>query len=73
MTILLALIIPVSIAITGFLVLKSVQLGLRWQIEAKEKKPPTMNDPVKQFVEQKKEDKQAEETENIMSEWLNGK
>jgi hypothetical protein len=69
-TIILALIIPVVILATGFLTFKSVQLGLRWQIEVRQEKPPTLevNNPIQPVMEAKQE----KEVSNILEEWFNG-
>lgn len=74
MVIALIISLPVSIALTGFLVLKSVQLGLKWQMQAEKKQDPTLTipNPIKEHTEAKEAVKQAEFTNNIMSEWLNG-
>jgi hypothetical protein len=74
-TILLVLCIPVIAIVTGFLVFKSVQLGLRWQIETKKEQEPTLNSPIQPIVEkveQKQAEKQENETASIFNEWVNG-
>ncbi|MFF2156065.1 hypothetical protein ACFVVQ_12185 [Paenibacillus chitinolyticus] len=65
--------IPVTALVMGFFVLKAVQLGLRWQVEVKEGKEPTM-DPVKVEMPKPFEPKQppVEMTSEVMDEWLNG-
>ena len=45
MVIILALCIPLAFIAGGFVAYKGVQLGLRWQIEAKQEQPPTMETP----------------------------
>lgn len=73
MVILLIICIPVSIALTGFIVLKSVQLGLRWQIQGKEKQRPTMEkNPIQTILEQKEAKKEAGGVNEVLDEWLNG-
>jgi hypothetical protein len=66
--------LPVSIALTGFLVLKSVQLGLKWQIQTSEKEKPEMKipNPIKEQKEQKQTVKQVAFTADILDEYLNG-
>jgi hypothetical protein len=74
-TLLLVLCIPVTAIITGFLVFKSVQLGLRWQIETKQELQPTLNSPIQPIiekVEQKQAEKQENETASIFNEWVHG-
>jgi hypothetical protein len=74
MNILILLLIPVIIAVTGFLVLKSVQLGLKWQIQTTKQEQPTLEikNPIQPIVEAKQEKEQSREQENILNEWLNG-
>jgi hypothetical protein len=74
MTITLIL-IPVIIAVTGFLVLKSVHIGLKWQYQCIQKQPPTLESPLQPIldkVEHKQQAKQAEEQVSILHEYLNG-
>lgn len=72
MVIIFALVLLVSNLVTGFLVFKGVQLGLRWQLQAQEKHPPTMENPVQIVAEQITQGKQEEEVKSLVSEWLNG-
>lgn len=62
----------VTIALTAYIVLKSVQLGLQWQIEAKKEHLPTMPKIVTEKLEERKQVKQTEEQMNILNEWFNG-
>lgn len=71
MTITLLLLIPVIIAITGFISVKSVQLGLRWQVEVKQEQPPTMK-PIPNPIANVLDAKQEKEVESIVDEWFNG-
>jgi hypothetical protein len=75
-TIILALCIPVTAIVTGFLTFKAVQLGLRWQIETKQQQEPTMTvNPIAPIIEAKQEKEmiqQEKETTSILQEWLNG-
>lgn len=74
MTITLIL-IPVIIAVTGFLVLKSVHIGLKWQYQTIQKQPPTLDNPIQPIidkVEHKQQAKQAEEVKSVFNEWVNG-
>lgn len=71
--IILALCIPVTALVTGFFTLKALQLGLRWQMEAKKEQPPTMitpkiPNPIAPFVEARQE----KETASLFNEWVNG-
>lgn len=77
MTITLIICIPITAIVVGFLVLKSVQLGLRWQIQTTQQKPPEMETPsLIQPIIKATEVKQSKEAEkeqaNILNEWLNG-
>jgi hypothetical protein len=75
MVITLLILFPLIIAVTGFLVLKGVQLGLRWQLQTKQERPPTMESPIAPImekVEQRQAEKQQEEIKSLYSEWMNG-
>lgn len=76
MVIILALCIPVTAIVTGFLTFKAVQLGLRWQIETKQEQPPTMvSNPIAQIIEAKQEKemiRQEKQTASIFNEWVHG-
>lgn len=75
-TIILALCIPVTAIVTGFLTFKALQLGLRWNIELKKEQTPTLEvNPIKPIIEAKKEKEvfeQEKQTNSILHEWLNG-
>jgi hypothetical protein len=61
--------------VTGFLTFKSVQLGLRWQMEIKQVRPPTLNSPIQPIiekVEQIQQGKQEQEVKSVFNEWVNG-
>jgi hypothetical protein len=62
--------------LAGFLVaIKSVQLGLKWQIQTAEKKEPELHGPVEKVVEavQQKQTAQANNLQKeIINEWLYG-
>jgi hypothetical protein len=67
--------IPITALVVGFLVLKSVHLGLKWQFQAKQEQPPTLDSPIQPIldkVEQKQQAKQAEVSESVFNEWVNG-
>jgi hypothetical protein len=71
MNIVLICMIPVCIIATGFLVLKSVQLGLKWQIQTAEKQEPELK-VLQPIVEAVKENKAAElnkQREQFMKEY----
>lgn len=75
--ILLSLCIPLTAVIVGFFVLKSVQLGLRWQIQTMQNKPPDLKipNPIQPIVEMKQAkqaEQQGKEMQNILDEWVNG-
>lgn len=75
MTIALIIMMPITAMVVGFLVLKSVQLGLKWQIQTSEKQTPTLDipNPIKEHKEARQAEKQVQFTSEIMDEWLNGK
>jgi hypothetical protein len=75
MTITLIICIPITALVVGFLVLKSVHLGLKWQFQAKQEQPPTLDSPLQPIldkVEHKQQAKQAETIESVFNEWVNG-
>jgi hypothetical protein len=75
MVTILALCIPLTALVVGFLVFKSVQLGLRWQIETKQEQTPTIHSPIQPILEkleQKQVQKQEEEAKSLFNEWVNG-
>ncbi|MFE3973180.1 MULTISPECIES: hypothetical protein [unclassified Peribacillus] len=73
MVIILAVCIPVTAIVTGFFTLKAVQLGLRWQMETKQEKPPTMETPkIPNPIAPIIEAKQERETASIFNEWVYG-
>ncbi len=70
-TTILIICIPITALVVGFLVLKAVQLGLRWQVEVKNEQAPSMKsipNPIAPIVEARQE----KEVENMLSEWMNG-
>lgn len=71
MTAILVICIPVTAIGTGFLVLKAVQLGLRWQMQVQAKQEPTMEikNPIEPIINQHDQSKMV----NILDEYLNGK
>lgn len=66
--------LPITALVVGFLVLKSVQLGLKWQIQTTEKKEPELKipNPIKEHTKQKQSEKQIQFTNDILDEYLNG-
>lgn len=78
MTTILIICIPITSLVVGFLVLKAVHLGLRWQVEVKQEQVPTMKPlpnpitPIVEAIQEKKQAKQGEETKSIFDEWVNG-
>jgi hypothetical protein len=69
-TTLLLILIPLAFVAGGFVAYKGVQLGLRWQIEVRQEKPPTLEvpNPITPIIEHKQE----KETANIFNEWVHG-
>lgn len=72
MVIALIICIPVAILLTGIITLKSVQLGLRWQLQASEKQEPIMHNPIVEAAQQKKDEKAREEAKTFIEEVLYG-
>jgi hypothetical protein len=75
MVIALIICIPITALVVGFFVLKSVQMGLRWQVEVKHEQKPTMESPVQPIFEAKAEKEELEATkeqESIINDWIYG-
>jgi hypothetical protein len=77
MTTILILSIPITAIVVGFLVLKSVQLGLRWQVQTNNQEAPTMDlpNPIVPIIEARQEkafQKQEAEVKSVFNEWVNG-
>lgn len=58
----------------AFSMLKSVQLGLKWQIQTADKREPTLDipNPVKEHREAKRSTTVQQQHSDILGEWLNG-
>lgn len=75
MNIALIICIPITALVVGFLVLKSVNLGLKWQMQVKENKEPELKSvftPVVEAVQTQKAENQTNAAKQIMDEWING-
>lgn len=70
MNIALIISLPISLVLVGFLVLKGVSLGLKWQIQVESKQTPTLSipNPIAKF----NQSKQEKMTNDVLDEWLNG-
>lgn len=73
------IILPISLLVAflaGFLVaIKSVQLGLRWQLQVEEKHEPELKSPISPIVEAvqvKKDEKARDEAKTFIEEVLYG-
>jgi hypothetical protein len=72
MVIALIICIPITAAVVGFLVLKSVCLGLKWQMQTKEGIEPELKDPITETVQTRKVEKQVQYSKEQFEEWING-
>lgn len=79
MTTLLILCIPITSLLMGFFVLKSVQIGLRWQMDIKQDRPPTLENPLQPIItpivearQEKAQQKATEMQQTVYDEWVNG-
>lgn len=75
MVIALIVCIPITAMVVGFLVLKSVQLGLKWQIQTANKKEPELKGPLQPIVEAVQSNNAAKVNQyntDIMQEWMYG-
>lgn len=69
--IILALCIPAVAWIMGHFVMKSMQHGLKWQLEMKQEQKPTMDTVLPNPFEARPKE-QPDLTPSILEEWLNG-
>jgi uncharacterized protein YneF (UPF0154 family) len=59
--------------LSGFLVaIKSVQLGLRWNMQVAEKQETVMHNPIAEAVQAKKDEKARDEAKTFIEEVLYG-
>lgn len=62
--------------VTGFFTaIKSVQIGLKWQMQTKEGKEPELKSPIQPIVEavqQRQVDKVNQYSQDTLKEWING-
>lgn len=72
MVIALIICIPITTLVVGFFVLKSVQLGLRWQIQTTNKQEPELKNPIVEAVQAKKADELMEYSKQQMKEYFFG-
>ena len=58
----------------AFCTLKSVQLGLKWQMQTADKREPTLDmpNPIKEHREAKRTATVQQQNSDILGEWLNG-
>jgi hypothetical protein len=73
MYIALIICIPITAAIVGILVLKSVQLGLKWKVQVEQKQLPTIENPIKQVIDEHKQEQAIKQYKSTYEEWVNGK
>jgi hypothetical protein len=74
-TIALIICLPITAIVVGFLVLKSVQLGLKWQIQTAQKQEPELKSPMSPIVEviqQNKANKINNYSTEQVEEWMYG-
>ena len=55
-----------------FCAIKSVQLGLRWQIQTEQKQEPVLSNPITEVIENKQVEDANKATAQLVDEWLNG-
>lgn len=74
MNIALIIMFPISLLLVGFLVLQSVRLGLKWQIQTATKQEPTLTipNPIKEHREAKERETTIQQAGSVLDEWLNG-
>lgn len=70
----------VAFAVGAFVVIKSVQLGLRWQAQISKGNEPTLQSPIGSVLKKAETDKlfkqqiaAQKEAARLQDEWINGK
>lgn len=56
----------------GVIILGVLKLSLKWQIQVKNDIIPTVNNPIKQIIEEKKMEQKVKEYKNAFDEYING-
>lgn len=74
MNIALIIMIPITLIVFGFFMLKSVQLGLKWGMQAKEGIQPELKPfaPIVEAVQQNKANKINNNQTEVINEWMFG-
>lgn len=71
-TIALIIAIPITAIVVGFLTLKSVQLGLKWQVQTANKQEPELKTPIVSAVQEHRAAANVEQNNELMKEWMFG-
>lgn len=75
MVIFLICMILLGFELSSFITIKSIQIGLRWQIQTRQEQKPTISNPIaniKQTVEEKKAENSEAEQQNLIKDWIFG-
>lgn len=62
----------ISFALGFFVAIKSVQLGLRWQIQTSHKQEPSIRNPVREAIQTARADGVDQYSKDQIAEWING-
>jgi hypothetical protein len=73
MVIALIICLPICLCLGGFIAFKGVQLGLRWQMQISNNQVPTVANPIKEIIQEKKAAAAVNNVNNLFGEWINGK
>jgi 2',3'-cyclic-nucleotide 2'-phosphodiesterase (5'-nucleotidase family) len=68
----LIIVILTAFILQGVIILGVLKLSLKWQIQAKNNVLPTVDNPIKKIVEEKKLEQKIQQYKNVYDEYLNG-
>lgn len=61
-----------AFVLQGVIILGAIKLSLKWQIQVKNNVIPTVDNPIKQIIEEKKMEQKVKEYKNAFDEYING-
>lgn len=61
-----------AFVLQGVIILGAIKLSLKWQIQVKNNVIPTVDNPIKQIIEEKKIEQKVKEYKNAFDEYING-
>ena len=72
MNITLTIVFLMAFILQGVIILGAIKLSLKWQIQVKNNVIPTVDNPIKQIIEEKKIEQKVKEYKNAFDEYING-